>query len=167
MCVKAIVDASAFRHVCEPTPRSAGDQLRRWIVNGDGVVVYSLDNTTYADELKKYSEVSTLLADYSQRGLARQIDSSRIQTALDQIPERPVRRSNDPHILALAVASEATVLFSCDSKLRQDFANRQILGRVGRQRRGCVPHLRDRLPEDTTRARDRGTFLANRRCPSC
>lgn len=167
MCVRTIVDASAFRHICEPTRKSAGGQLRRWISHGNGVVVYSSDNTKYAVELKKYSEVKALLVDYSQRGLAIEMDSRPIQAALDQIPDRPVRRSNDPHVLALAVASEATVLFSCDSNLRQDFTNRQILGKVGQQHRGCVPYLQDELPEDTTHVRDREMFLANRRCPSC
>ena len=165
MCVRAIVDASAFRHICEPTPKSAGDQLRRWIVRGDGRVVYSADNTTYADELGKNSEVRDLLRDYSQRGLAIEIESEPIQAALDQIPARPVRRSDDPHILALAVASDATVLFSCDGPLRKDFANHQVLRNVGRRRRRSVPDVLIGFPQDTSRTASRRKFLATRKCP--
>ena len=144
MCVRTIVDASAFRHVCEPTRNSAGDQLRRWISRGDGVVVYSPEHTEYADELKKYTEIRELLLDYNQRGLALHIDATLIQKELDGIPGRPVRQSNDPHILALAAASRATVLFSCDGKLRHDFAiNHQVLSNVGQNKRRSVPDLRD------------------------
>jgi len=141
MCVKTIVDASAFRHLCEPSEHSAGDQLRRWIVRGDGVVVYSPKHTAYADELNNYANARELLRDYNQRGLADDVDAMRIQAALDQIPDRPIRRSNDPHILALAAVTGATVLFSCDRKLRQDFANHQVLRNVGRQPRRSVPAL--------------------------
>lgn len=165
MCVRAIVDASAFRHICEPTPKSAGDQLRRWIVRGDGRVVYSPDDTGYADELGKNSEFRRLLRDYNQRGLAIEIESEHIQAALDQIPDPPVRQSDDPHILALAVASEATVLFSCDGPLRKDFANHQVLPNVGRRHRRSVPDVLIGLPQDTSRTANRRKFLAKRQCP--
>ena len=134
MCIKTIVDASAFRHFLEPSRNSAGHQLRRWIDRGDGVVVYSPDHTVYADELNRYIDVRNLLRDYSQRGRAVDIDGTLIQAVLDQIPDRPVRRSNDPHVLALAEVSRATVLFSCDGNLRQDFADHQVLCNVGQQR---------------------------------
>ena len=166
MCVRTIVDASAFRHVCESTRNSAGDQLRRWINRGDGVVVYSPEHTQYADELNKYTEVRELLLDYNQRGLALHIDATLIQKELDGIPGRPVRQSNDPHILALAAASRATVLFSCDGELRHDFANHQVLSNVGQHKRRSVPDLREELPADTAAATPRRKFLANRRCSS-
>ena len=166
MCVRTIIDTSAFRHLLEPTRNSAGDQLRRWIVRGDGVVVYSPRHTRSATELNRHTDTRDLLRDYSQRGLAIEIDAMPIQAALDQIPDRPVRRSNDVGILALAVAGQATVLFSCDGPLRQDFANNQVLGNVGKRRRRSVPDLVDRLPEDTKHASRRRRFLARRNCPS-
>ena len=166
MCVRAIVDASAFRHICEPTSNSAGDQMRRWIVRGDGLVVYSLDNTKYADELRKNSKVTALLRDYRQRGLALEIESRPIQAALDQIPHPPARGSDDPHVLALAVASKATVLFSCDGPLRKDFANHRVLHNVGRHQRRSVPDVLIKLPQDTSRAASRRKFLEARKCPS-
>ena len=165
MCVRTIVDTSAFRHLCEPTQNSAGNQLRRWIHRGDGVVVYSPGHTAYADELNQYTEVRDLLRDYNQRGLALDIDATLIQTALNEIPNSPVRRSDDPHVLALAVASRATVLFSCDHRLREDFADHRVLSNVGTQRRRSVPNLLDGSPEDTSAATARRGFLARRRCP--
>ena len=168
MCVRTIIDASAFRHVIEPTRDSAGDQLRSWIVRGDGVVVYNPDHTGYAEELRRYTAVQDLLRDYSQRGLAIEVDAVSIRASRDQIPDRPVRRCNDEDvdILALAMAGQATVLFAVDRPLRTDFANNQVLGNVGRLRRRSVPSLVDELPGDTTHARRRRDFLARRRCPS-
>lgn len=99
MCLRTIIDASE---------------------RGQGVVVYSPSHTKYADELDGDAGVRALLLDYNQRGLAHDIDASPVQAALIQIPDRPVRRSNDAHVLALAVASGAAVLFSCDSDLRED-----------------------------------------------
>ena len=165
MCVKTIVDASAFRHLCEPSRNSAGDHLRSWIIRGDGVVVYSPQQTKYAEELNRYTEARDLLTDYYQRGLAIDIDAPLIQAALDSIPDSPVRRSDDPHILALAAVGRATVLFSCDRKLRQDFTDHRVLRNVGRQRRRCVPGLIVGSPGATAGASERRRFLAKRKCP--
>ena len=166
MCVKTIVDASAFRHLCESSPNSAGHQLRGWIIRGDGVVVYSPAQTKYAKELNKHTAVLELLHDYYQRGLAIDIAATRIHAELDRVPDRPARRSDDPHILALAAASEATVLFSCDGKLRKDFADHRVLRRAGQQSRRSVPEVINGSPEDTTGARKRRQFLARRKCRS-
>lgn len=166
MCVRVIVDASAVGHIHEPTSNSAGDQVRRWILRGDGLVVYSPDNTKYARELGEKSKVMALFGDYRQRGLAEVIDSSRIRAALDQIPSAPVRRSDDPHVLALAAASDATVLFSCDGPLRQDFADDQVIPKVGTHRRRSVPDVLIHSPEDTSHAANRRKFLEKRKCPS-
>ena len=140
--------------------------MRRWILRGDGLMVYSPDNTKYAGELGKKSKVMALLRDYRQRGLALEIDSRPIQAALDQIPGAPVRRSDDPHVLALAVASKATVLFSCDGPLRKDFADHQVIPKVGRHRRRSVPDVLINSPEDTSHAASRRKFLETRKCPS-
>ena len=164
MCVRTLLDASAFRHVCESLARTAGHQLRRWITRGDGVVVYSVD-TLYATELAKYPEVQELLIDFGQRGLAIRIDSELVQPVEQDIPSRPTRRSDDPHVLALAAVGRATVLFSCDSDLRDDFVNRNVLPNVGHQRRSSFP-LKVEQPQDTTDAGRRRKFLAVRRCAS-
>ena len=129
--------------------------------------MYSPHHTGYATELKKYPDVQDLLRDYSQRGLAIEVDATSIRAARDEIPDRPVRRANDEDvdILALAVAGQATVLFSRDGPLRRDFADNQVLSNVGRQHRRSVPSLVE-LAADTTHASRRRQFLARRQCPS-
>lgn len=164
MCVRTVIDASAFRYVYEPSERTAGHQLRRWIMRGDGVFVYSED-TSYATELNKCGEVRDLLSDFIQRGHAIHITAAQVQTEKNRLPARPIRRSDDPHMLALAAASQATVLFSCDSDLQGDFANCNILPDVGRHKRRSFP-LKVNHPQDTTDAGRRRKFLEARRCAS-
>ena len=162
MCVRTLLDASAFRHVCESSARTAGHQLRRWITRGDGIVVYSED-MAYATELDRYGMVRELLADYTRRGLAMRVAVEDVHAARQSIPRRPTRRSDDPHVLALAAAGQVTVLFSCDARLREDFVNREVLPNVGRQRRSSFP-LRPEQPQDTADAARRQRFLNIRRC---
>ena len=152
MCVNTIVDASAFRHLCEPSRNSAGHQLRAWIQRGHGRIVYSGAEEAYARELNKHGGALELLKIYYESGHAEDIDAEHILSVLNQIPDPPVRKSNDAHILALAVASKATVLFSCDNPLRADFANSKVIDKVGQQERRSVPALLLQSPEDTTKA---------------
>ena len=162
MCVKAIIDASAFRHLLEPTQKTAGDLFRNWILAGNGFIV-NTSEAQYDSELENYSKVLPLLKDYRQRGLVEYIDAEQVQLHMEHIPDRPIRRSNDSHILALAAASKATVLFSCDYRLQRDFADTNILTNVGRTRRRSVP-LRIKQPEDTNDVSNRRQFFNRRKC---
>lgn len=164
MCVKTIVDANAFRHLGEEARNSAGHQIRGWITRGDGLIVYSSGNNQYACELKRNNDVQDLLRDYHQRGLAIDVGDEAMGAALEGIPGPPTRRSDDPHMLALAGATGATVLFSCDDRLCQDFANTTVLGNVGRQRRRSVPSVFIHSPADIGGASVRRNFFARRRC---
>lgn len=159
MCVRTLLDASAFRHVLEKSPNTAGHQLRKWITRRHGVVVYS-DHWSYAAELDRYQEIRDLLVDYRQRGMARRVAPERVEAERNRIPAR--RRSNDPHVLAVAAAGEATVLVSCDGALRHDFC--ELLPNVGRRRRRSFP-LEDERPQDTDNANRRRKFLETRKCP--
>lgn len=164
MCIRTVIDASAFRHLKEQTPKSAGHQLRNWIYRGDGIIMYSSKNTTYATELNRDHEVRALFRDYFQRGLARQVKEADVGAALAEIPDKPLRRSDDPHILALAKASHATVLFSCDNKLCLDFADKEIIEKTGKGQRRSVPEVFINNPTETANANKRNRFLNRRKC---
>ncbi len=58
------------------------------------------------------SKVCEILRSYVDSGRAIDIDSYEVEKRLIGIYDHPLRRSDDPHILALALASDATVLFS-------------------------------------------------------
>lgn len=165
MCIRTILDASAFRHLCEPSKNSAGGQLRSWIKRRDGVIVYSGGERKYARELRKHSEAYRLMKTYVDNGQAEEIDDQSIQQAMSQIPGRSIRRSDDAHVLALALAGKATLLFSRDLDLLQDFTDRRVIERVGGHQRHCVPHLAPD-PKDTKKASYRRKFLETRKCPA-
>ena len=162
MCMRTIIDACAFRHFCVKSKNTAGHQLRRWIENGDGLVVYT-EALKYGEELKKYTAAHAFLNDFRQAGRAELIKTPLIEAARDGIPDLPIRRSDDPHVLALAAAGEATVLFSCDSDLQNDFSNNNVLSNVGHKKRRSVP-LKVEEPYDTTETARRRQFFATRRC---
>ena len=166
MCVRTILDASAFGHFCSRTKNSAGDQLRKWIGRRDGVIVYSTYGK-YNEELSKYSEIYKLLAGLVDRGSAIDVNRTDFRVALKRIRSNTHCKSNDPHILALAIAGKATVLFSCDEDLCKDFANVKVIPKVGRQERRSVPGLVDEAPNDITKAGERKKFLNTRRCIFC
>ena len=166
MCVRTILDASAFRHLCSRTKKSAGDQLRKWIREGDGVVVYSTYGR-YGKELNDYAEARKVIFGFVDTGDAIDVNRTDFEEALNQIPGKPPRKSNDNHILALARAGKATVLFSCDGNLRKDFANVKIIPKIGRQKRRSIPGLVDAVPDDITKAGKRKKFLDKRRCNFC
>ena len=162
MCVRTLLDASAFGHFLDTNRRTAGHQLRQWITRGDGVVIYST-HELYGAELAKSPEVLRVVRDFRQRGLGILIDPGVVRAKVPDVPSRPARRSNDPHVLAVAAAGDATVLFSCDADLRDDFCG--LLPKVGQQRRSSFP-LKVDEPQDTTDASRRRKFLEERRCPS-
>ena len=162
MCMKVIIDASAFRHLIEPAPKTVGDQFRKWVLKGDGLIVHTKE-AQYDRELMGSQKVVKLLEDYRQRGRVERIETDQVVQCMEQIPDRPIRRSDDPHILALAAASKATVLFSCDDKLKHDFANTAILSNVGRYKRRSVP-LRREQPADIRDRSNRRQFFNNRKC---
>ena len=164
MCVRSVVDASAFGHLVHRSRGTAGDQFRRWITRGDGMIVYS-NETRYGDELKRSEVAYRLLEDYYQGGKAKRIASEAIRSDRERIPPPPTRTSNDPHVLALALAGEATVLMSRDAALCSDFGNTSVLPRIpGAASRRALP-LRDR-PDDTRDRSRRRQFLNRRRCSS-
>lgn len=164
MCVRAIIDASAFRHLVEPASQTAGAQFRNWVLKGNGLIVHAQE-VQYEKELANNPKVIQLLEDYRRRGLVELIETARVQRHRDHVPGRPTRRSNDLHILALAAASQATVLFSCDSDLQNDFASADLLGKVGRKRRRSLP-LQAQEPGNTTGKVKRKRFLDKRKCDS-
>ena len=122
-------------------------------------------NTRYTDELNRNEDVLHLMGDLRQSGRAVRIDETLLRTEEDRLPAWPTRRSNDPHVLALAAAGRATVLFSCDSNLQADFRDSRVIPNVGTRRRRSLP-LRINQPQDRTGTRQRRRFLDYRRCES-
>lgn len=136
MCVIAIVDADSFPVLV--TRQGPGDNLfLSWIGSRHGILAFT-NAGKYFKELRKNQAVMELIRRYEQGGQLRKISADQLTASDHQIAQKNLR-SNDSHILSLALASNAKVLCSNDGKLRDDFKDRDILPSMGRQRRILYP----------------------------
>lgn len=156
MCTATIIDASLFGWYANDAPTQSAVALRNWINDGHGVVAYAREEQ-FGKELKKCRKMYSLFEDYRRDGRAFLVSQEKIRQAEDQIEGREIK-SDDLHVLLLALASKALVLCTDDGGLGVDFKNEDLLPKVGRKKRAIYPY------EDDQKTRNK--FLANRRCPS-
>lgn len=126
MC--AIIDANVVSEVFGSKRTEAGKKFFDWIDEGSGRLIC-------AGKLKEELEDSSpgfrewvIVA--SKIGKIKNINEKEVERREAQIPKGSIR-SNDPHILALALVSKARLLYSNDKKLREDFKNKKLLDPAG------------------------------------
>jgi hypothetical protein len=79
------------------------------------------------EEYLKLSGVSRIVRILDQAGIAKEISDNDVE-AEDRKLRRSARcRSNDTHVIALALVAKARLLCSADHKLHEDFKNRNII----------------------------------------
>lgn len=158
MCTPAIIDASMFGTVLNPSKSAA---LHSWIEQGAGILVYSTDGG-YGVELLRSTRMFDLMKAYRQANHARQIGADAIKAAEDSLqPVWTRSKAKDKPILALALAADALVLCTGDKALKADFLDPRVLPDVG-------SHQRAVYPIDAKQPIQR-QFLDERRCenPQC
>lgn len=134
MC--AILDRSKFGEFIKPTDE--GRLFRDWLEEEDGCIVYPVDDETgkippaltgymrrLIEEFSNSRKLRRVLLDYRERGKVRRVFLSEVAR---HYPTGAKIRSDDSHILALALASGARLLYTGDKKLAKDFANSDIIG---------------------------------------
>ncbi len=155
MCVIAIVDTDSLA-ILMPKDESEESLFCSWVEKRHGVLAYS-DYGRYSTEVSKNLKVLRLFGQYEQGGHLKKIPMKEILEAEKKLRKRSYR-SNDRHILALALASNATILCSNDKNLRLDFKDKAILPRVSRKQRLLYPIDGNR--------KQRRQFLNRQRCPN-
>lgn len=121
MCI--IVDAnrlSTFANLNDPN----AEPIHRWLRRG-ATIVYSVEGA-FANEISY--KAKRLLQDYDRAGIARNFPAQSFVEELRKV-QRLELRSDDPHVLALARASGARLLYSNDRNLHDDFRDTQIVPR--------------------------------------
>jgi len=116
-----IVDANAAGRFLT----SAGD-VRNWLLGKTGnprlVAAGALK-----EELGRLSEVRRLLVTLERAGRLKSADADKLSQEHARLRVNGICRSNDHHVLALAIASGARTLATFDDALTQDFRNAAII----------------------------------------
>ncbi len=121
MCI--IIDANRLGAFLEKPPGDDMAPVHKWLREQGGQLVYA-SSGKFADEITP--KARHRLAEYKIAGAARLVKAEDITAELQKIDKKRLR-SNDAHIIALALASGARLLCSDDGKLRDDFRDGSIL----------------------------------------
>ena len=154
MCMEAIVDTSELHKVLVSRELDGDSTFRSWIRSRHGVLVYA-STGDYRKEFLNNRRIMELINRYRQGGHLKLVDDTDLSVSEKQLQGIRIQ-SNDPHVLALALASDALVLCSDDNKLCTDFKNRSVLPKIGRQARAIYP------TKATKKKREE--FLGKRKC---
>ncbi len=153
MCIVAIVDADSLSILT--TRQGFSDKhFLGWIRRRHGVLAFS-SSGRYYEEIRKNRAVMEILKRYQETGRLRVESLESLKQAETQLAGKSYR-SNDVHILSLALVSEARVLCSQDENLRSDFKNAQVLPQSRQNPRLLYP-----FDSDSTTRRQ---FLNRQRC---
>ena len=123
MCI--IVDANRLGNFLTDPADADALPIHRWIERG-GRLVYSTDGR-FRKEISERAKRKLL--DYVRDGKAVFFPGASFKDDEDRLATQSDLRSNDPHILALAKASQARVLYTKDNHLMADFKNPVFINR--------------------------------------
>ena len=98
--------------------------IHDWIEKRSGKLVYSFGGK-FGTEMS--SNAKKKLRGLDQSGKAKQIHHSELTKQARKIPENIVFKSDDKHIISLARASGARLLYTEDKDLMEDFKNTQLI----------------------------------------
>ena len=123
MC--AIVDANVAYEVFGDHRTPAGAHFYEWLMRRNGGTFVA--GGKLLRELNRNSNFRAVFGERLRAGRAKRVLDEEIAAELDELPNELVE-SDDHHVLALANASGARLLFTNDNPLQDDFRNRRIVG---------------------------------------
>jgi rRNA-processing protein FCF1 len=118
MCI--IIDANVIGDLNGPT--EDGAPILRWLLTGGGGLIIG---GKLRRELSRSSKMRLTMVALSQAGKLHSLDEEKVQTLTDNLKESCC--SDDPHVIAAAVASGCRLIFSRDQNLHKDAKNKDIL----------------------------------------
>ena len=123
MC--AIVDANVTFEVFGRKQTEAGVRFRDWLDGSRGRLVVGGRNLT---ELAHNGNFRRWFVEARRStGRVRQVGRGKIEAQEEELRQGGVFRSDDEHVLALALVSGARLLYSNDGALKEDFSNAIII----------------------------------------
>ena len=122
MC--GIVDANVVNEVFGDAPSPAGERFFDWLASPRGQLVVG---GALRRELSRDHRFVRWLRNAIQYGRVRTIADEAVDERVDDLRQGDICKSNDKHVLALAIASGARLLYTNDNFLMDDFKNRNIV----------------------------------------
>ncbi len=122
MCI--IVDANRLGDFLADPAKPDSTPIRKWLDRGGGRLVYST-GAAFAREVGRRDK---LLA-YVRAGKASVIPADRFADGERALRSRTDLHSDDPHVLALARATRARLLYTRDRNLMDDFKRKDLIDR--------------------------------------
>ena len=121
-----IVDANKLGKFLADPPDEDALPIHNWLYRrgGAGTLVYSTGGK-FDGELG--AKARRRLADYARAGKARLVSADRFAEDEAKLTASGQLRSDDPHMLALARASGARLLYTADQALIADFKNSSLI----------------------------------------
>ena len=122
MCI--IVDTNKLGAFLADPADEDSRPIRKWLDGGAGSLVYSTGGK-FKKEIQGRNKAK--LAEYARAGRAKLVPESMFADDERSLKTRPDLRSDDPHVLALARAAGARLLYTGDRKLISDFRNKKFI----------------------------------------
>lgn len=122
MC--GVVDNDVASEVFGDRQTGAGKGFRDWLDKRRGSLAVGGD---LLDELAANGKFREWYSRGIQSGLILQIGRDRVAPVQRRLEREGRCKSNDTHVLALAIASGARLLYTNDTDLMDDFRNRNIV----------------------------------------
>lgn len=120
MC--AIIDANVAGEVFGPNPTPAGKKFLDWIDKGSERLICGGELLKELKRIEGFREWAKVALD---KGKMKNTNEREVKRKMAQLRKGSIL-SNDSHILALAQASGARLLYSNDKKLHEDFKNKDL-----------------------------------------
>jgi hypothetical protein len=111
-------------HKVFPLPSADFEPIHRALLGGTAKCVYGGGLTREYQQMVRFRR---LLLRLDQQGVAKQFPDLEVDSAEEKLRQRGLCKSNDLHVVALAVVSKARLLCSEDAVLGDDFTNPAIL----------------------------------------
>jgi|SRR5271157_1796671 len=122
MCV--IVDTNCCHKVLRSPCSKEYEPVFEWIWSGDGKLIYG---GKLEKEMRLDSKTKRLLIQWSRAGKAIKYRKEDMADEEKRIHGSGLMKSNDPHVLALAVVSKTRTLCTDDKNLWSDFTNKSLV----------------------------------------
>ena len=131
MC--SIVDANVRDQVFGDSPTPAGTFFLKWLNERGGKLIVG---GKLLEELSGPQNFQMWLREALLSGRAKRINDDSVDTKTEAVKRSGICRSNDHHIIALAMIGGARLLFTNDGSLKDDFKQNIHAGKIYTTSRG-------------------------------